>query len=156
LKLHGSMNWLQCFARKDGQQACGKVFVRPLAKIYSYGGDTFEVCSCGQGGLEALIVPPAHVKAVGGTPLERVWRVAARELRDASELFIIGYSLPRADVHVRELLRLGRIKNPTLAVTVVNPDPSCLANFDIVSDLRSFTYRQEAFGAFVANTRTAA
>jgi len=96
LKLHGSMNWMRCFPSEDGQQACGRVFVRPLTKIYSYGGDTFEICSCGQGSLDALIVPPAHVKAFGGTLLERVWRVAAGELRCAVELFVIGYSLPRA------------------------------------------------------------
>jgi NAD-dependent SIR2 family protein deacetylase len=151
LKLHGSMNWMRCFPSNASQQACGKVYVRPLAQVYAYGGDTFEACTCGQGGLEALIVPPTHVKAFGGSPLERVWKVAGKELRAAAELFVIGYSLPRADVHVRELLRLARIKNPALAVTVVNPDPGCVANFDMVSDLPSFTYRQESFGAFVAN-----
>ncbi len=41
-----------------------------------------------------------------------------------------------------------RIKNPRVKITVVNPDPNCLINYDFLKDLKGFHYSKSRFSDF--------
>jgi hypothetical protein len=84
----------------------------------------------------AFIVPPLSVKKFGGF-LQRVWRDVYRAVGAATELYIIGYSLPREDQFARLVIGRAIQRNNSarkdghkrLPVIVVNPDEAAMATF---------------------------
>src|SRR5206468_2264128 len=57
------------------------------------------------------------------TPLPAVWRKAVEAVKVASQIVVIGYSLPPTDTFFQYLLTLGLGDNPNLhRVVIVNPD----------------------------------
>jgi hypothetical protein len=83
-----------------------------------------------------FIVPPLSVKKFGGF-LQRIWKDVYRAVAGASELYIIGYSLPREDQFARLVLGRAIQRNNSarkegakrLPVIVVNPDEGAMATF---------------------------
>ena len=73
--------------------------------------------------LKPLLSPPTWSKAIGKTPLARVWSAAIHEIQTAFQIAVIGYSMPLTDTFFQYLLTLGPQTNPTLnRVVVVNSD----------------------------------
>jgi hypothetical protein len=57
--------------------------------------------------------------------LEAVWRRACKELEQAENIFIIGYSLPETDSFFRYLFALGtQGRTQIKRLWVVDPDPN--------------------------------
>ncbi len=139
-KLHGSMNWAQC-------SSCNKVVAWKLPDYFrKFGcGPWLDVTSarlnvaskmerfthCGDSSVEGVfIVPPTWNKAQYHEQLGTVWRAAANELKDAKEVYIIGFSLPPTDFFFRQFYALASI-GPTLLrrFWVFNPDESVESRF---------------------------
>jgi hypothetical protein len=72
-----------------------------------------------------VIVPPSWNKSDHHRTISKVWTRAAKELSDASSIYIIGYSLPETDSFFRQLYALGTVGETMLKrFWVFNPDRS--------------------------------
>jgi len=104
LKLHGSINWAYPGAR-------GRMFT--VFKDYS------EVYAAG---LVPEIVPPTWNKTIADR-LAEVWFTAIDKLSTATKIVIIGFSMPKTDLHFKYLLAAG-LKNNFSLREIVFVDPS--------------------------------
>jgi len=123
LKLHGSLNWLQC-------PKCNRLYVDFDNKIavHQYTKQNYEKEKCrhcdsnyGQCTSHALIsnlIMPTFIKNLSNAQYKLVWHNAAIELSEASKIVFIGYSLPSADYEIRQLL--SRMVRPTATIEVVD------------------------------------
>jgi len=117
LKLHGSLNWAQC-------SICDQVIPWKLNEYYSTHRPTFKqnIHRLRVGSKirehkhgdhkvysEPLIAPPTWSKTEYYKILSPVWANAAKELSDAENIFVIGYSLPESDSFFRYLYALGTV-----------------------------------------------
>jgi hypothetical protein len=115
LKLHGSMNWLQC-------PNCQRLFVQFGLKedILSRVGCTLcrHCHECGyENRLAGSLVMPTFLKDLSNFQIKLVWQNAGVELMEAKRLVFIGYSLPNSDFEFRQLL--SRMVHQDAAVAVV-------------------------------------
>lgn len=132
LKLHGSLNWAIC-------QKCKSVVPWALPQYFDkfpwesldenrdvtfqIGSQLkyFEHCNV-KVAPEPVLVPPTWNKADYQHALSHVWSRASKELEDAENIFIIGYSLPPTDAFFRLLYALGTVSEKTLKrIWVYNP-----------------------------------
>jgi len=126
LKLHGSANWFKC----NSEQCHGRISIdpgNPSARLeYFYG----KRCSqCGRE-VEPVIVPPTWAKGGSSEVLRSVWAGALRALRDAGQIFIIGYSMLSTDEFFKYMLALSLATNEHLdRVFVVNPSKEAQDGF---------------------------
>lgn len=135
LKLHGSINWAVC-------GKCGAVVPWHLGdffkgRTYPFLDDLNEVRvdiwshfhefqHCGTP-VQPLpfLVPPTWNKTDHHETIQVVWERAAKELTDAENIFVIGYSLPETDGFFRTLYALGTVGGtPLKRIWVFDPDPS--------------------------------
>lgn len=127
LKLHGSLNWLQC-------PKCNRLYVDFDNKIavrqYSEPIDFKEKCrhcetNYGHSNSHALVsnlIMPTFIKNLSNAQYKLVWHNAALELSEASKVVFIGYSLPSADFEIRQLL--ARMVRPNASIEVVDKGDS--------------------------------
>lgn len=59
--------------------------------------------------FQPAIVPPTWNKGSYHEPMKKVWGVAAKELTEAENIYIFGYSLPETDSFFKYLIALGCI-----------------------------------------------
>jgi NAD-dependent SIR2 family protein deacetylase len=105
LKLHGSANWGVC-------KQCGTPVIFPEKVTQSFSQLTSAPCpQCGQSGMQPLLVPPSWDKSEYCATMRPVWEAAVAELRRATRVCIIGYSLPDCDAFFRYLLTLALADN---------------------------------------------
>jgi hypothetical protein len=122
LKLHGSLNW---FREQKDEKAVIAYPMRDYLQVYKlpyFSGDSepsvpVQMSKIAIEGLrnqharfvyaEPVIVPPTWSKGEYHRELQNVWKQAARELEEASYVFVIGYSLPETDQFFRLLFALG-------------------------------------------------
>jgi hypothetical protein len=105
LKLHGSLNWLEC-------PRCGRVYVDFGNKIAMDQYVTKEKCRhCnnhfGEHDSHILVsnlIMPTYLKNFNHSQFKLIWQNAGIELSEASKIVFIGYSLPQADFEMRQLL----------------------------------------------------
>jgi hypothetical protein len=102
LKIHGSMNWLQC-------SNCQQMFVGFDEKLILRIIENPMYCRhCKKQGnrsqLRGSLVMPTFLKDLRNFQIKLVWQNAAIELMEARRLVFIGYSLPHADFEFRQLL----------------------------------------------------
>lgn len=129
LKLHGSMSW--GLAADDAT----RVIPLPLGKIYSEStfyshsdgpffwkvSENLRLDTTTTG--EPVLVPPTWNKADSHRSLEKVWSRAAKELSEAENIFVMGYSMPETDSFFRHLYALGTVGDKTLRrFWVFNPN----------------------------------
>lgn len=69
------------------------------------------------------IVAPESQKVYETKRYGEIMKGAAKDLRSASRLVVIGYSLPATDQHAESLFRLAAKSANYNSVVVVNPDP---------------------------------
>lgn len=105
LKLHGSLNWLQC-------PRCQRVYVDMDNKI-AIDNYKFPIncrhCDKNfkeQNGhkLSSNIIMPTFLKNLSNPQYKLIWQNAGIELSEATKIVFIGYSLPQADFEMRQLL----------------------------------------------------
>ncbi|HUT53573.1 MAG TPA: hypothetical protein VM658_09295 [bacterium] len=146
LKLHGSTNWGKCneCSKKDGGVRLQIVDPVPTAgrgimlqsqkkkdgtkwpfRMVTHVMKNTQCQRCKQNLLEPEIIPPTWSKYIKGSPLPAVWANAVKEIEGASQIVIIGYSMPLTDTFFQYLLTLGLSANPNLhRVVVANWDNS--------------------------------
>lgn len=105
LKLHGSLNWLQC-------PRCLRVYVDFYNKIAL--NHYFEPKKCrhcnnhfGEHNSHKLVsnlIMPTFLKNFSNPQYKVIWQNAGIELSEATKVVFIGYSLPQADFEMRQLL----------------------------------------------------
>lgn len=120
LKLHGSLNWLQC-------PRCMRLYARFSRKI---GIESFEkAISCRHCDtnfpeekdnhlLASNLIMPTFIKDLSNPQYKIIWQNAGIELSEADKLVFIGYSLPSADFEMRQLL--SRMTRQTAEIVVVD------------------------------------
>jgi hypothetical protein len=139
LKLHGSLNWMFCpgCQRLDlGMSASGKEIAdsslleelynfKPLDRHYLCSDDSCEECQCKFCGtpLRAVMITPSFVKDYRNPHIQRVWYEAEGMLRESTQVYIVGYSLPNDDLEVIHLLRRGLEHLSPESITVISNDP---------------------------------
>lgn len=141
LKLHGSTNWATC--RNCGNpwqmvkptpippgKTLGPMFPGDRSAIrFAMVTDVMAQTPCSKcqtvGRLEPVVIPPTWSKRVAGSPLGSVWRRAIEAIQKASQIVVIGYSLPPTDTFFQYLLAVGLGSNAGLhRVVVVDLDQS--------------------------------
>ncbi|MGJ7033791.1 hypothetical protein [Niabella hirudinis] len=121
LKLHGSLNWLQC-------PKCQRIYVKFNEKIAmdpyaSIAQPTCRHCDGNFGKqkshyLVANLIMPTFLKDLSNPQYKIIWQNAGIELSEAKKIVFIGYSLPQADFEMRQLL--SRMVDVDTEIEVVN------------------------------------
>lgn len=137
LKLHGSLNWMDV----NGS----------LAVLRGYE----DVRAAG---ARPLIVPPTWQKVINPQFVD-VWERALEAVRGATRLIIVGFSIPKTDMHFKYLLAAGLESNASLRkILYVAPEPEIVANArlrqvfrkDIISQLVRFPVANRAVSFFAS------
>lgn len=140
LKMHGSLNWLQC-------PLCGQIYANFAGDVShrAFVRELNDLNTCHCTDLVRLRVPlvtPSLAREYRDPQLLGVWQAALEALRTADRWYMIGYSLPPEDVAIRELLLRawdGRPRMPAPKVTVVQHRPP---------DLKGSTQTERIYRAF--------
>lgn len=109
-KLHGSLNWLYSGERAPWIQwpedlmMVGR-WVNKADDPGKHQSDFSEILK-NRPGLRPLIVPPSFGKSpyFSNIMIQETWRETRKDLADSEKLFILGYSMPNADIQVRTLI----------------------------------------------------
>lgn len=80
---------------------------------------TLTCDSCNTSDYRLLLIPPSWDKSEHQSIISRVWAKAVDEIRQATRLCIIGYSMPEADVFFQYLLTRALSRNEHLYKLVV-------------------------------------
>lgn len=107
LKLHGSMNWLNC-------PKCQRLFIAFYEKIAELGIYKDKKChhcaknfikenNADSNTLRSDLIMPTFLKDLTNFQIKLIWQNAGVELSEASKIVFIGYSLPSADYELRQL-----------------------------------------------------
>lgn len=96
LRTHGALNWLRC-------DACYSLFT--TVNRHAFVKDASRCWACGSENIDYVLVHPSYIRAYNDPVIKLVWGRCQEELVLSERWIFIGYSLPVADVHFRELLR---------------------------------------------------
>jgi NAD-dependent SIR2 family protein deacetylase len=107
LKLHGSINWGICACCRN---------LKVVASPADFRGDHCPKC---RQVYQPLLIPPSWDKSGHRDVVQHVWKRAIRDLKEASRICIIGYSMPRTDAFFQYLLTLALADNHQLHKLVV-------------------------------------
>lgn len=151
LKPHGSIDWYR--KSELPASAAGKCWkLDDTYVVYPY-MDFAEHPKIRE--LQPLIVPPLATKDFSADFLKKTWQGLYHAVADATELFIIGYSLPKEDQFARLVLRRAirsnlakekRGEKRPLTISVVNPDDTVAVTFTRIAGLKSgIKYYQARF-----------
>jgi len=135
LKPHGSIDWFKKSVVKNLDPSADTLHLDKELCVFPY----FSRAPSPKL-LDAVpvIVPPVAAKEFEFAFLKKTWRGVYRAVSDATELYIIGYSLPKEDqfarLVLRRALRYNIIKSERgtkepLRLTVVNPDDAVSVTF---------------------------
>lgn len=123
LKLHGSVNWVYCYA-------CGPVVVGPAVVSDSYVAPaiydgTINCPNCGSKKIEPVLIPPVLYKDAfyqNSKWIRELWMKAYQELSSAQKVVFIGFSMAENDAYARELFKISSNMNTTAGLNylVVN------------------------------------
>ncbi len=106
LKLHGSLNWLQC-------PRCSRVYItfeESIAIRHIFEPINCRHCDNNFGNtpdshnLSSNLIMPTFLKDFTNPQYKLIWQNAGIELSEADRIVFIGYSLPQADFEMRQLL----------------------------------------------------
>ena len=114
LKLHGSANWGIC-------TKCRRHITVLPKKLTDdpWGFRTLTCPKCCVSVFQLLMIPPSWDKSEYKDIISCVWKKALEELREATRICIIGYSLPEVDAFFQYLLTLALSKNEALTKLIV-------------------------------------
>jgi hypothetical protein len=135
LKPHGSIDWFGSKRVEAIKTRAPADFCRVGPDVHGYNGfRRREHHKLHQ--LTPEIIPPSHRKAFKTATAHRTWQDVYRSLRRASEIYVIGYSLPPEDQFARFVLRRvfrnAAVDGLHPRITVINPASSVLDRFEDV------------------------
>ncbi|HET7106359.1 MAG TPA: SIR2 family protein [Candidatus Acidoferrum sp.] len=114
LKLHGSTNWGICgHCRKQILVLDQKVTASPMEFR------TRTCQKCGKAVFQPLLIPPSWDKSEYREIMKPVWAKAVEELKLASRICVVGYSMPEADSFFKYLMALALSENHNLYKFIV-------------------------------------
>jgi NAD-dependent SIR2 family protein deacetylase len=138
LKLHGSIGWGLCHGCESAKEG------RAVATVFedAYIQRSRSRCPhCRNRMLESGLVPPIHGKAGEIAPKEGLWKRARDEIARATEILVIGYSLPPTDYEAHSLLSEASLNTGLESVISVcgnrGASPSIKAVFPTLVDCRA-------------------
>lgn len=120
LKLHGSLNWLQCprcmrlYARFSRKEAMHNILNSDSCR---HCDDNFPEENNNHKLISNLIMP-TFIKDLSNPQYKIIWQNAGVEISEADKLVFIGYSLPSADFEMRQLL--SRMVRKTANIEIVD------------------------------------
>lgn len=131
IKLHGSLDWLnlkdgyQPASDPEAQNAWEKVSPQILKSknFIEFTSATVQV--------PAFIIPPTSRKTYDHEDVRDFWRTGLKAILESSEIWIIGYRFPEADLHARALVRFGVFNNHSgqeVKVNFISPDENAYEN----------------------------
>jgi len=103
IKLHGSLNWLQC-------PRCMRIYTGFGAKVGVRNDMPCRHCNNnfteedGSHKLISNLIMPTFIKDLSNPQYKIIWQNAGVEISEANRIVFIGYSLPSADFEMRQLL----------------------------------------------------
>ena len=162
LKPHGSVDWFELKTlppktRKAVQKLDDELVVYPRFDFAEY-RELRDV--------PPIIVPPVSSKQFDRPFLKQTWKAIYRAVSAASDLWIIGYSLPKEDQFARLVLRRAirnnalrrkkQKKRVQLAVKVVNPDEVAGYTYARLWQDGKVEFFQTPFETFVSGLRSGA
>jgi hypothetical protein len=137
LKLHGSLTWWH-----DPQGGAGApLYDADCVDHWNRSEPTrLEDVRKHARGLEPLIVPPVTSKSssLGNTWLRTQWLEARRALEAADLVFLLGYSMPPADLSMRMLLGGG---SSSKTFVPVNVDDTVVARLEMLFPKATVAHR---------------
>ena len=144
IKLHGSLSWLFC-------NKCSSLFCYLKRKAREdHFTKIIDWCPyCHSADVEYILIPPILHKAYKQPGISRIWDVAREELRSASRIVIIGYSMPQTDFRSELLFRRGRPHND-VPVDIVNPDRRVVDRFRLVLESHWSTPYKDTFNHYTS------
>jgi hypothetical protein len=126
LKLHGSVGWYK--------NERNKIFLNWgvfLQHFISNIRDVDEPETSPAKYEHPFVIEPSFIKPIEQKELLDIWDEARSVLEKAREIFIVGYSMPKADASAQNLIVHSLRANSNLPkVTVVNPDKDTLGRFE--------------------------
>lgn len=148
LKLHGSLNWMQCprcqrlyvkfYKRFNGGYIFDEKFCRHCDTNFGTKEETSNL-------LTTNLIMPTFLKNLNNIQNKLIWQNAGIELSEASKIVFLGYSLPQADFEFKQLLSRMIRKDAIIETVLIEKDnPS---NYDIKDNARYQTagYRYSNF-----------
>jgi hypothetical protein len=121
LKLHGSLNWRYSGAGSPPGDIIYDAGTFPWNAWGVAADSTGDTGDTGYSDRDPMIIPPAAVKSpyYNNRTLRALWKLAAEELQKASELVLMGFSLPQTDLLVGSMLATNfAIKDESIIVPV--------------------------------------
>jgi len=121
LKIHGSMNLLQCpdcqrlFVGFDVKWVISNIFAPQFCRHCQKHGNTTQ--------LRGSLVMPTFLKDLTNFQVKLIWQNAGIEIMEARRLVFIGYSLPHADFEFRQLLSRMVHKDAKIEVVLWDGSP---------------------------------
>jgi hypothetical protein len=160
LKLHGSMDWLLDENDHRGRDKLTAPVIGRIRRATDYSAFMDRHWAS----FVPYLVPPSAYKRYAADLL-RLWKAAHEAIYDATEVVIIGYSLPPTDWVSIALLRLpfrpevvdARRRRPAAKrLWVVDPSPEVLARYrqQITADAKSGLGRASTWGWSVESPGT--
>ena len=109
LKPHGSLNWYES-THVETVSVEKREEIFPAAKsscaVESFIHPRGIVSKAGKR-YTPLIIPPTYLKDFRKPVFRKLWRESTHALSTASEIVLVGYSLPNEDLHAKFILRCG-------------------------------------------------
>lgn len=124
IKLHGSLNWLQC-------PRCMRLYARFFRKMAIQNINDPGSCrhcdlnfpeETGKHLLASNLIMPTFIKDLSNPQYKIIWQNAGIEISEANKLVFIGYSLPNADFEMRQLLSRMTRKNAEIEIIGYSKD----------------------------------
>ncbi len=146
IKLHGSLNWLQC-------PKCNRLYVK-LYKKWT-GGFVFDKKYCYNCKknyqeedndsilLNTSMVMPTFLKNLNNLQIKLSWLNASNELSEATKVVFLGYSFSEADFEFKQLLSRTIRKDAKIeSVLISQDDPN---SYSDQAALKTAGYRYQSF-----------
>jgi NAD-dependent SIR2 family protein deacetylase len=142
LKLHGSTNWGICGNCRN------RVVVLTRKVTASPGQFRASQCpNCLESEFQPMLIPPSWDKSEYRDLMKPIWSKAVEELKLASRICIVGYSMPEADSFFKYLIALALAENHNLyKFIVVDKNPHITARY---RKLLEPLFRERRFSRFV-------
>ena len=125
LKLHGSLNWLQCpkcsriyvkfYQKWNGGYVFDKKYCRHCENNFNFTNDKSNQ-------LLTNLVMPTYLKDFKNVQHKVIWQNAGIELSEASKVVFLGYSLPQADFELKQMLSRMIRSDAKIEVVLINED----------------------------------